>query len=68
MTECWVFLEGPSDERFFSNVIKPKLKEKYDVVAHWPYRGEQKEEVVDNIRRLNATDCDILFLGDLGVV
>lgn len=67
----WVLIEGPDDENFFKNVIKPKILLKYDSVKFWKYTGKSNiaiDNFLKSIKDMNKDgdiDSDYMFVKDL---
>jgi hypothetical protein len=60
-----VLLEGPDDERFFDQVIKPILESQYDYVQTWQYSNKKKENIKNYLRSIRAMKSDHFFLKDI---
>lgn len=63
--QLFIFLEGNDDERFFENVVKPLIQERYSMIRFWRYSQRKPEKVADFIRSINAMNADYIFSGDL---
>jgi hypothetical protein len=66
----YLFIEGYDDSQFFTIVILPKLKEKYDTVKPFSYSQTKKEIIANTLKSCsqnsNKTICfDYLYITDL---
>ncbi len=61
-----IFVEGPSDLRFFERVIAPRLRKKYAYVKIREYAGLKKERINDFIRSINRMpEVDYVYVADI---
>ncbi|MFN3384520.1 MAG: hypothetical protein ACK401_06470 [Archaeoglobaceae archaeon] len=66
MNKLYILVEGDDDERFFDKIIKPLLREKYDVrivkYAEWKMK---KEKIENFIRSCQSMKADYIYVTDL---
>lgn len=60
----WVFVEGPSDEQFFTSKIKPVLENQYQVVIVYSCRHKKDLKLDNHLKAIDATKSDYLFVTD----
>lgn len=63
--QLFIFLEGDDDERFFENIVRPLLQNRYSIVRFWKYSQKKQEKVANFIKSINAMNADYIFTGDL---
>lgn len=62
----FILVEGNDDLEFFSRIIKPIFKGKYDHIHITDYKKDMgKEDVVNLFRSIKAMDTDYIFVGDI---
>lgn len=61
----FIWVEGPNDERFFERIIKPKLREKYDLVQVVTYKNMKKEKVVNFFKSIKSMNADYIYTTDI---
>lgn len=61
----YIFVEGDDDEKFFENIVKPILEEKYDWVLVWPYTQRKKQIVRNFLRSVKAIPADYIYVSDI---
>lgn len=60
----FIWVEGDDDERFFRNILKPKLHEKYDSVEIIKYATMKKEKVYNFVKSIQAMGADYIYVTD----
>jgi hypothetical protein len=60
-----IWVEGPSDQRFFDKVIKPEFERKYGKVRIIQYSEMRKELVIELIDEFKANDDHYICVGDI---
>ena len=61
----FIFVEGADDNRFFSNIIRPILKNVYDWVDIIEYARETEKRRKNFINSIKSMNADYLFIGDI---
>jgi len=61
----FIWVEGDDDERFFRNILKPKLHEKYDSVEIIKYATMKKEKVYNFVKSIQAMGADYIYVTDI---
>lgn len=61
----FVWVEGDDDERFFKNVLKPKLQKKYDTVQITKYATLKKEKIDNFIKSIKAMEAYYIYVTDI---
>ncbi len=61
----FIFVEGPNDKRFFSDIIKPILKNVYNWVDIIEYARETEKRRKSFINGIKSMNADYLFIGDI---
>lgn len=60
----FIWVEGDDDERFFSNIIEPKLKSKYNDIKVVKWGKHKKEYIKKFIRSINSMKGGYIFVRD----
>ena len=60
----WVLVEGPDDDRFFQNVIRPRING-YEWITSYQYAVKSKKQVCAFIRNLDPMNADYLIFADI---
>lgn len=60
-----IYVEGPDDERFFNNIIKPKLLETYDSVKIICHVGMTDKKIKGYIKSIKSMNCSYIFVKDI---
>ena len=67
--ECYIFVEGVNDLRFFEKIILPKLKKNYDMVYFKQYAQVNNVEIdkfISSIKSMNKKyQADYIFVTDI---
>ncbi len=63
--QLFIFLEGNDDERFFENVVKPLLQNRYSMIRFWKYSQQKQEKIGNFVKSINAMNADYIFARDL---
>jgi len=64
-SRLFIWVEGEDDERFFKNVLKPKLQTKYDSVEIRKYATLKKEKIDNFIKSIEAMGASYIFVTDI---
>ena len=62
--KLFIWVEGPDDERFVSEIIKPILEKKYNLVQVRKYACSKREKVRNFLRSISVMG-DCIFLTDI---
>lgn len=64
-----IWVEGNDDVRFFNEIIKPRLQEKYNLVEVRPYRPLKKGKVGNYLRGIKTMNAayiyDYIYVSDI---
>ena len=61
----YFFVEGPDDERFVRNILKPELQESYDNIIIWMYATETNQKNKNFLQSIRSSGGTVCFLGDI---
>lgn len=61
----FVLVEGDDDERYFKNVLVPRLEKVYDHVQTWQYARRKNEKIGNFLRAIRQMGADYLYIADL---
>lgn len=64
--KVFVLVEGDDDETFFSNIIEPRIYDRFENIKYWHYSQKEKKGIKKFVKSLNEMEDDIsyLFLAD----
>jgi len=63
--KLFVLVEGDDDKRFFENVVKPPLQERYDIIKVVSYQRKKDKKIIDFIRVIKKMGAEYIFVRDL---
>jgi len=61
----FILVEGDDDERFFSNITKPSLKEKYTCVKITKHAKLRAIKIRNFLKSIKAMNADYIFVADI---
>jgi hypothetical protein len=61
----FLLVEGDDDERFFQNIIKPKLEEKYERVLIRKYAQVQNAKINKLLKSIKEMGADYIYVVDI---
>lgn len=61
----FIWVEGDDDERFFENIMKPKLQKKYNFVETRRYAALKKEKIDNFLKSIKAMGADYIYMIDI---
>ncbi len=61
----FIWVEGEDDERFFKNILEPKLQKKYDWVETRRYVTLKKEKINNFLKSIKGMGADYIFVTDI---
>ena len=61
----FIFVEGPDDERFFKEIMEPKLQKKYNFVETRCYAALKKEKIDNFLKSIKAMGADYIYVTDI---
>lgn len=65
MKSLFIFVEGPTDETFFENIIKPRIKDKYTSIKIIPYRNKKKDKIDGHVKSIKRMGAEYIYTCDL---
>jgi len=63
--KLFVLVEGDDDERFFENVVKPRLQERYGTIKVVPYQQKKDKKIINSVRVIKKMGAEYIFVRDL---
>lgn len=64
----YIWVEGQDDQRFFKQIIEPKLRDKYDRIETICYRELKKEKLESFLKSIKAMGADYIYVTDIDQV
>ncbi|MGD2248135.1 MAG: hypothetical protein PVF58_06985 [Candidatus Methanofastidiosia archaeon] len=61
----YIWVEGDTDFRFFTSVIKPLFEDKYDYVKMIKYGKTKKEKINNYLGSIISMGYEYIFVGDI---
>jgi hypothetical protein len=61
----FIWVEGTDDERFFKEIIEPKLRGKYNFVETRSYSTLKKEKIDSFLKSIKSMRADYLYATDI---
>ena len=60
----FILIEGNDDERFFENILKSLLQERYSAIKFWKYSQQKQVRIVNLVKSINSMKADYIFARD----
>ncbi len=61
----FIWVEGPTDKRFFEEIVEPRLKKKYHLIETRSYATLKAEKINNFLKAIKAMNADYLYVTDI---
>lgn len=61
----FIFIEGEDDQRFFKEIIEPKILKKYNYVKMITYANMKKEKIKNFLKSIKEIEADYIYVTDI---